>query len=145
MRAVGEALEFPLQRSRTRWSAERSGAGGERALAKIASTEPHSLECGEAEHGGHVFACQVGFNGAALVGVRRAGRREVRGVLQASLQRSRTRWSAESAPRKRNLHVYESCFNGAALVGVRRDDSTISQLLAVYASTEPHSLECGEC
>ncbi len=37
-----------LQRSRTRWSAERFHALGQGLAILIASTEPHSLECGEA-------------------------------------------------------------------------------------------------
>ncbi len=60
------------------------------------STEPHSLECGE-----DTCACSLGpshsnFNGAALVGVRRAAASQASAFSRVLLQRSRTRWSAES-------------------------------------------------
>ncbi len=110
---------FQLQRSRTRWSAERTrpevprvrgpgfnGAalvgvrretvgGSPKSQAVLASTEPHSLECGEAGRGAEVKAL-------------------------TKLQRSRTRWSAESKGISLDVDGAES------------------------ASTEPHSLECGE-
>ncbi len=40
-------------------------------LSALASTEPHSLECGEGPASLHGQVSRHGFNGAALVGVRR--------------------------------------------------------------------------
>ncbi len=66
------------------------------------------------------FARQLGFNGAALVGVRRGA-----GAYLCRLPGIR--------------------FNGAALVGVRRAcGSSLESDAPFLASTEPHSLECGE-
>ncbi len=87
-----------LQRSRTRWSAERSrqlgqwcacwlnfngaalvGVRRDRAAETRAaaghrtSTEPHSLECGEDNGVNATLLTYTYFNGAALVGVRREG------------------------------------------------------------------------
>ncbi len=39
--------------------------------AQLASTEPHSLECGEEARRSSMASSPPGFNGAALVGVRR--------------------------------------------------------------------------
>src|SRR5690606_2095238 len=87
----------PLQRSRTRWSAESQLHFQKQAFIVRHSTEPRSLECGEERVAGWVEEALAAFNGAALVGVRRAiGDGYVPG-----------RWSA---------------FNGAALVGVRRGE-----------------------
>ena len=114
-----------LQRSRTRGSAERR-RDGQRVQRK-----------------------RIGFNGAALVGVRRDDRRpgdggagepastephswecgETRSFhLEATtpgrlLQRSRTRGSAESWLESRECGMPTPGFNGAALVGVRRGRS----------------------
>ncbi len=134
----------PLQRSRTRWSAEsyptpwvrRSEyhastephsleCGEEKCVRRLphqrsASTEPHSLECGEGLPSRSCPSTSAGFNGAALVGVRRvrSARRRCGGLR---------------------------CFNGAALVGVRRVQTVHGEYVPqVDASTEPHSLECGE-
>ena len=62
-----------------------------------------------------------------------------------SLQRSRTRWSAESRLGSLKSSLSGLRFNGAALVGVRRAGPAhpVGQAAEV-ASTEPHSLECGE-
>ncbi len=95
--AVERVREAELQRSRTRWSAERRGGGGshrghrpllQRSRTRwsaesdlgaagelggdAASTEPHSLECGEIINWEDLTPVQACFNGAALVGVRRA-------------------------------------------------------------------------
>ena len=108
-----------LQRSRTRWSAERGQGLDVQCRDDGASTEPHSLECGE---DGHVFDERPPlwrFNGAALVGVRR-------GAMPSSMA------------------MKYCCFNGAALVGVRRVVWGLSSRRSLdCASTEPHSLECG--
>ncbi len=61
----------------------------------------------------------IGFNGAALVGVRRGG----------------AAWMPSST---------SGSFNGAALVGVRREPDGPHSRGHRKASTEPHSLECGE-
>ncbi len=60
-----------------------------------------------------------------------------------TLQRSRTRWSAESAPH-RARPCRRTYFNGAALVGVRRANVFPIDPGGPPTSTEPHSLECGE-
>ena len=60
------------------------------------------------------------FNGAALVGVRREGLALAMTDQRTTLQRGRTRGSAESIPDKR------------------------AKLKALVASTGPHSWECGE-
>ena len=114
------ANEAELQRGRTRGSAERPANVVTAVEATVASTGPHSWECGERDFG------------------------VSRVVHAASLQRGRTRGSAESAETERTLthgasastgpHSWEcgendgpsrshragKCFNGAALVGVRR-------------------------
>ena len=61
-----------------------------------------------------------------------------------SLQRGRTRWSAECAGMAVRRAAELTSFNGAALVGVRNGEEieAIQQALGV-ASTGPHSLECG--
>ena len=135
-----------LQRGRTRGSAERAVPLEGRRRALPASTGPHSWECGEdAQRTRPRCAAWLGFNGAALVGVRRGRARprtqriarhastgphswecgEVHGVVVlhvavAALQRGRTRGSAES----------------------RLDSSNAARPRA--ASTGPHSWECGE-
>ncbi len=118
--SVKPCLERWLQRSRTRWSAER------RRLARIlpglcrASTEPHSLECGEllsSRLSGPRHDC---FNGAALVGVRRGAFRD---------PRTTRRCGASTEP-----HSLE-CGESRRLCSAQAQDN---------ASTEPHSLECGE-
>ena len=85
-----------------------------------ASTEPHSWECGELSSSPPLAATVSSFNGAALVGVRRADvDQKVPGLMNG--------------------------FNGAALVGVRRVIGHADQLHRLFrASTEPHSWECGE-
>ena len=60
-----------LQRSRTRGSAERWCGLRSSTNHSTASTEPHSWECGEESEDGRDTSATVGFNGAALVGVRR--------------------------------------------------------------------------
>src|SRR6218665_2160663 len=107
-----------LQRSRTHWSAESNALLHKGNFVTCASTEPHSLECGEGEHQiqinvnwgastePHSLECgekserclaflkMKCFNGAALTGVRRD-------CISTALQ-------------------FQSwCFNGAALTGVR--------------------------
>ena len=133
-----------------------------------ASTGPHSLECGMSNPSHRAFCANASFNGAALVGVRNVVESKVlpfathgfngaalvgvRNVVneephvrrRMSLQRGRTRWSAEWCilpPRKHppppplqrgrtrwsaecpaawEQRLVQPCrFNGAALVGVR--------------------------
>ena len=87
----------------------------------LASTEPHSLECGELLEGkpqNHLIHSASTEPHSLECGEVTPQARWCR--RQDSLQRSRTRWSAESL--------------GGVLV--------VLQL--VEASTEPHSLECGE-
>ena len=60
------------------------------------------------------------FNGAALVGVRRDERKPHDCISHQSLQRSRTRGSAESSNGASSYMILSASFNGAALVGVRR-------------------------
>ena len=206
-----------LQRSRTRWSAESTVRPDPRRASKQASTEPHSLECGELKARGNLAArlpmlqrsrtrwsaesrrgcrSETGrdcFNGAALVGVRRAAHGAAFGRAVVELQRSRTRWSAERRQSAPTPPHARPGFNGAALVGVRRAAPSAASLSATSwlqrsrtrwsaerahcrrwwrcckelqrsrtrwsaesghgcgawlcrrrASTEPHSLECGE-
>ncbi len=134
----------------------------------VASTEPHSLECGELLHPFDVECPHVGFNGAALVGVRRA--RSASGKVEHGtwLQRSRTRWSAESGitaavleflgglQRSRTRWSAERCEAGFSvfLVALLQRSRTRWSAERIWletrkgevapASTEPHSLECGE-
>ncbi len=133
------------------------------------STEPHSLECGERRKTAKSNPCSSPFNGAALVGVRRASGfgAAVRVAVfpstephslecgelvevpanhrrEACLQRSRTRWSAESSVVSSRKSPSTTTFNGAALVGVRRVADFVGFGGVVLPSTEPHSLECGE-
>ncbi len=133
------------------------------------STEPHSLECGEGRRRRRGWRRRSAFNGAALVGVRRGSRTSkplprrttlqrsrtrwsaesniemLRALVAEILQRSRTRWSAERGSGCCRRHPDASPFNGAALVGVRRDArQRRSANGGRDPSTEPHSLECGE-
>ncbi len=157
-----------LQRSRTRWSAER----GEEVARKIAdlqpSTEPHSLECGETSVDAYIFqhwflqrsrtrwSAERLLSGSVGLQMRSLQRSRTRwsaerllsgsvGLQMRSLQRSRTRWSAESSLAPVATSGGMLAFNGAALVGVRR---AVFPTKAVFQtdvpSTEPHSLECGE-
>ena len=81
-----------LQRSRTRVSAESFQQKRKRRTFVLASTEPHSCECGEI-----------------------ISRLTIRSNLK-KLQRSRTRVSAERTPAGRWPASRENRFNGAALV-----------------------------
>ena len=108
-----------LQRSRTRGSAERVAELGKRTFRSLASTEPHSWECGEPALPEGTPPLRGGFNGAALVGVRR-DRQEQAGVRA---------WIASTEP-----HSWE-CGEPIGSIPARRSQG---------ASTEPHSWECGE-
>ncbi len=99
-RSNKSTASLSLQRSRTRWSAESTEAHPEAAAKLRASTEPHSLECGEAASRERRAAAQASFNGAALVGVRRGDQSMSLLPGLRRLQRSRTRWSAESVARR---------------------------------------------
>ena len=134
-----------------------------------ASTEPHSWECGELAALAPGGSTPPGFNGAALVGVRRVVPLTFDPMPRTMLQRSRTRGSAERRLPRPCHNVRPRCFNGAALVGVRRETSRKSAGTHLFsfngaalvgvrragpltppaspphrASTEPHSWECGE-
>ena len=133
-----------LQRSRTRWSAERKTSAADCAWSRCFNGAalvgvrrgPLTRQWDFRQHR---------FNGAALVGVRRVEERRAGKTPPVTLQRSRTRWSAESThqvlgsgpdgwlQRSRTRWSAESPrhdvgapqhpprFNGAALVGVRRE------------------------
>ncbi len=136
-----------LQRSRTRWSAESLRLPRIPRPRPLASTEPHSLECGECpplssdsdpartlqrsrtrwsaeSTAGRIAAAIVAcrFNGAALVGVRRAPTPAsppappacFNGAALVGVRRAASAACAPPAPNR---------FNGAALVGVRREGS----------------------
>ena len=66
-RKVASISAAPLQRSRTRVSAERDAAASDALAQVLASTEPHSCECGEVVllRSSSWYGCR--FNGAALV------------------------------------------------------------------------------
>ena len=191
MISAGLLLIPQLQRSRTRWSAERRRHGGSRHSIRHASTEPHSLECGEASECQSTGACAhastephslecgenasflqtaesiVSFNGAALVGVRRAEHENLtlkqamsfNGAALVGVRRAASSMPSLSQPwgfngaalvgvrrgrRRRGLWCRLRGFNGAALVGVRRVLHIRRKHGGELASTEPHSLECGE-
>ena len=84
-----------LQRGRTRWSAECAKLGYELLPESLASTGPHSLECGMTMLLSTDSGTATGFNGAALVGVRNADAVKEELTARPRLQRGRTRWSAE--------------------------------------------------
>ena len=108
-----------LQRSRTRWSAESRAIGSELISHVLASTEPHSLECGE----------------STLP--------QVVEMLQGASTEPHSLECGERA-RMRCMALPPPSFNGAALVGVRREKLGGDHEEKRWASTEPHSLECGE-
>ncbi len=84
-----------LQRSRTRWSAEsnmRLYAPSSLHLLQRSRTRWSAERTYAAFWMNHFFS----FNGAALVGVRRAADKIKLADQFTKLQRSRTRWSAES-------------------------------------------------
>ena len=159
-----------LQRSRTRWSAERSLSTAACIRSSNASTEPHSLECGEHNAANATVHHSPRFNGAALVGVRRAAggktakSLDTLGFNGAALVGVRRGYAPGEVVPETGLASTEphslECgepgwsprgsparrgFNGAALVGVRREAAKLlAQMQGWEASTEPHSLECGE-
>ena len=146
MRCVLSNPPSPLQRSRTRGSAESKLAHHEgRAVALNASTEPHSWECGERASGNAVAPYRSGFNGAALVGVRRAARLTAFITAGCSASTEPHSWECgelmgeESNPIKRIL-LQRSRTRGSAESGLHE----VFVFNVGTASTEPHSWECGE-
>ena len=108
-----------LQRSRTRVSAEGQRPRHLGLGRRIASTEPHSCECGRMTKGMKKRRCR------------------------GELQRSRTRVSAEgplpSPSQKSSFHAStepHSCECGRYCMSCKPRE-------ACSASTEPHSCECG--
>ncbi len=108
-----------LQRSRTRWSAERC----------ISWARP---------------LASPSFNGAALVGVRRGGGSCYGGHLRAVLQRSSTRWSAERLWGRRGPRISLALQRSRTRWSAESHPTPTTMPLTIEASTEPHSLECGE-
>ena len=160
-----------LQRSRTRGSAERCRHSRPHRPRLPASTEPHSWECGEvvevervlsaalikASTEPHSWECgetsilqyndsiDKRFNGAALVGVRRATTARHSFPTMHGASTEPHSWECGEPPSSSNCRDSPGRFNGAALVGVRRDVRVCDEDVPVDgASTEPHSWECGE-
>ena len=138
-------VQLPLQRGRTLASAESVALGSAGLGAVEASTGPHSCECGESGAGcqtgvgspqlqrgrtlasaerntfSPAFSHWLGFNGAALLRVRRARFSTRMPKLNSTLQRGRTLASAESEEAFHGFGFCGVCFNGAALLRVRRE------------------------
>ena len=137
-------------------------------LPVVASTGPHSNECGKRERhlraklhrhastGPHSNEC--GKNAGKSSQLARAKLLQ-RGRTQTSaesmeqmlkdwgievLQRGRTQTSAERSPRLRAWRRSGSCFNGAALKRVRKAHGGGGYATGAVASTGPHSNECGK-
>ena len=110
---------FWLQWSRTLTSAEMRTVKSGTPLARGASMEPHSYECGNRTSARKTSSTNYGFNGAALLRVRKSVLiRPAAGSL-SPLQWSRTLTSAEMT---NPWSSRASCFgfNGAALLRVRK-------------------------
>ena len=133
-----------LQRSRTRWSAERSAAS-----SKTAPVSP--LQRSRTRWSAESFlplpsatSTHQCFNGAALVGVRRVLLDNLNGLHVALLQRSRTRWSAESSSIPSIALPRERASTEPHSLECGEPPSGFQLGAGWLASTEPHSLECGE-
>ena len=109
-----------LQWSRTLTSAEIRPVHGNGPQVFPASMEPHSYECGNEEIEGDDDGGMSGFNGAALLRVRKYNQKWQDKTAYELLQWSRTLTSAEMhrvlVRRGRKYHG----FNGAALLRVRK-------------------------
>jgi len=81
---------------------------------------PHSFECGSVWERRTVVGLERGFNGAAVVRVRKCRRAREPGGIAGSLQWGRTRSSAEMELPLIGPDDQPMRFNGAALVRVRK-------------------------
>ena len=143
MRPAPVSASGRLQRGRTRVSAESTRTRGSASLPRMASTGPHSCECGEdrvvrlpcslalASTGPH--SCECGELATS------SGTKP-----DAGLQRGRTRVSAESPPAVQNQKLTCQLQRGRTRVSAERRKPPTSPPRRRPASTGPHSCECGE-
>jgi len=91
----GSTRTFPVQWGRTRSSAEMGRNWPDYWAPTEASMGPHSFECGNGMRAIYAAGSSEGFNGAALVRVRKSPSKSALSNFGVELQWGRTRSSAE--------------------------------------------------